>query len=563
MPAVTSCLLAVLVVAVVVVIVVVLAYRSRGGRSRASRLTPETALAPASKECFPTPPAQGPSAPGKKASLDGQSAFVLSATSGSLADRRFPVPPFGLRLGRSPDNDVVVDQPMVSRHHAEIVERDGSYGIRDLGSTNGTYVDGVRVFERALEPGMRIRVGLAEFVFHPASAPVPTPPQPAVTPLPSPVIGRGRPFDGYTLEELIGGGGMAQVYRAVSPDGRTVAIKVPTVANDSYLMHKFVREGDAIGKLLKGHPHIVQVERFGFTRENEPYIVMEYVDGGSLRNRARQPLSVEEVRRIMGQTCLALGFAHQNQIVHRDIKPENILLTAAGQAKVADFGIARELSGFTVTHAGPIGTPEYMSPEQAKGENVQPASDVYAAGVVLYELLAGRVPFPRPTTIADDVQQALNVVERHISEPPKPFHTLAPGVSRVLETVAMKALEKKPGRRYKDGADMALALGLRREEDIVPPAGPTARLAVTQGPASGQILPITGDMLEIGRQQLDSNNVAISRHHAIVRRRGSDFWLEDISVNGTWVNDARVRGERMLSQGDCVRIADSVLRLEM
>jgi serine/threonine protein kinase len=560
MPAVTSRLLAVLVVALVIVFLV---YRSRRGRSRARGLPPETASTPALRESSPTPSTRSPEALNGTGSLEGLPGFVLSATSGSLANRSFPVPPSGLRFGRSPDNDVVVDEPMVSRHHAEIVEREGVYGIRDLGSTNGTYVDGVRVFERALEPGGRIRVGLAEFVFHPAGAPVPTPPQPAVSPRPPPAVGHGRPFEGYTLEELIGGGGMAQVYRAVGPDGRTVAIKVPTVANDPYLMHKFVREGDAIGKLLRGHPHIVQVERFGFTREREPYIVMEYVGGGSLRDRMRQPLSVDEIRRIMGQTCLALGFAHHNQIVHRDIKPENILLTAAGQAKVADFGIARELSGFTVTHAGPIGTPEYMSPEQAKGENVQPASDVYAAGVVLYELLAGRVPFPRHTTIADDVQQALSVVERHISEPPKPLHTLAPGVSRVLETVAMKALEKKPGRRYKDGADMALALGLRREEDIVPPAGPTARLAVTQGPASGQILPITGDMLEIGRQQLDSNNVAISRHHAIVRRRGSDFWLEDISVNGTWVNDARVRGERMLSQGDCVRIADSVLRLEM
>jgi serine/threonine-protein kinase len=323
-------------------------------------------------------------------------------------------------------------------------------------------VDGVRVFERALAPGMRIRVGLAEFVFHPAGSPLSTPPRAVVSAPASSPIAQGRRFDGYTLEELIGGGGMAQVYRALSADGRTVAIKVPTAAaGDPYLMHKFVREGDAIGRLLRGHPHIVQVERFGFTPENEPYIVMEYVDGGSLRDRARRPLPAEEIRSIMGQTCLALGFAHRNQIVHRDIKPENILLTATGQAKVADFGIARELSGFTITHAGPIGTPEYMSPEQAKGENVQPSSDVYAAGVVLYELLAGRVPFPRHPTVSDDVQQALDVVERHISEAPQSLHTLAPGVSRELETVAMKALEKKPGRRYKDGTAMAVALGLR------------------------------------------------------------------------------------------------------
>jgi hypothetical protein len=165
--------------------------------------------------------------------------------------------------------------------------------------------------------------------------------------------------------------------------------------------------------------------------------------------------------------------------------------------------------------------------------------------------------------MVDDVQQALDVVERHISEAPKPLRSLAPGVSRDLESVAMRALEKKPGRRYKDGTAMAVALGQRPVKVAAPPSGPAVRLVVTQGPACGQILPMMGDALEIGRQQIDPANVAISRHHAILRRRGGDFWLEDTSVNGTWVNDARVRGEQMLSQGDCIRIADSVLRLEM
>jgi pSer/pThr/pTyr-binding forkhead associated (FHA) protein len=538
----------------------------------------ETALAPVSREGLRTPSIQNPSSDGAATDTGGRPGFVLSATSGSLANQHFPISLSGLRIGRSPDNDVILNEPMVSRHHAEIVQREGVYGIRDLGSTNGTYVDGVRVFERALQSGNRVRVGLAEFVFHPAGMPVPVASHPVVSPRPAPAGGHGRPFNGYTLEELIGGGGMAQVYRAVTPAGLNVAIKIPTVANDPYLMRKFVREGDAIGRLLRGHPYIVQVEHFGFTHENEPYIVMEYVDGGSLRDRARQPMREEDIRRIVGQTCLALGFAHQNQIVHRDIKPENILLTAAGQAKVADFGIARELSGFTVTHNGPIGTPEYMSPEQARGENVQPASDVYAAGVVLYELLTGRVPFPRRTTISDDVQQALNVVERHISEPPKPPRAVTPSASPELETVVMKALEKKPGRRYTNGAEMALALGLKPVKSTVaaaPLAAPPAshevgldtargpgRLVVVQGPARGQAIAITGDMLEIGRPHVDPNNTAISRRHAILRRRGSDFWLEDISVNGTWVNEIRIRGEQMLSSGDCIRIADSVLRLE-
>ena len=557
MSSVTSLVLLVLVVAVFIAFLLVRAWPRGRARPPAGREGPEP-LTP--RRDTPRTPSMQIALPAGAPSI--ASAFVLTAASGSLANQRFSIPPAGLRIGRSPENSIVLDEPMVSRQHAEIVERDGTCVIRDMGSTNGTFVDGVRVFERVLQPGNRIGIGFAEFVFHPAGLSAP-PASPAhADPTPANSTGQGQPFDGYHLEQLIGGGGMAQVYRATTPEGRTVAIKIPTVANDPYLMHKFVREGEAIGRLLRGHPHIVQVEHFGFTRENEPYLVMEYVDGGSLRDRARQPFAEEEMRRIVGQTCLALGFAHQHQIVHRDIKPENILLTAAGQAKVADFGIARELSGFTVTHHGPIGTPEYMSPEQARGENVQPTSDVYAAGVVLYELLTGRVPFPRRTTISDDVRQALDVVERHISEPPKPPRTVAPGASTELATVAMKALEKKPSKRYRDGADMALALGLESVKAAAPAAESAGKLVVAEGPARGQVLAITGDMLELGRQRLDPNNMAVSRHHAILRRRGSEFWLEDISINGTWVNNARVRGEQLLSTGDCIRIADSVLRLE-
>jgi serine/threonine protein kinase len=541
----------------------VIHYFTRGRRARAASQVQKMAEPPAATRQTPrTPVVQASTSMGRADGVPGLSGFMLSGTSGSLASCAFPVPTSGLRIGRNPDNTIVLDEPLVSRQHAEVVERSGAYWVRDLGSTNGTFVDGVRVFERMLQPGNRIRVGLSEFAFNPVGAPVPEATQPALRPGAPEVSASGRRLDGYTLGDLIGGGGMAQVYRAVAPDGHTVAIKVPTVANDPYLMRKFVREGDAIGKLLKGHPNIVQVEHFGFTDQSEPYIVMEYVDGGSLRDRGRQPFGHDEMRRVVGQTCLALGFAHQHQIVHRDIKPENILLSAAGQVKVADFGIARELSGFTVTHSGPIGTPEYMSPEQAKGDNVQPASDVYAAGVVLYELLTGRVPFPRRATISDDVRQALDVVERHISESPTPPRALSPGASAELASVAMKALEKKPGKRFKDGTAMASALGMELGRGVPPTPEQVGRLVVTEGPARGQVLNITGDLFELGRQRLDPTNTAISRHHAILRRRGGEFWLEDISVNGTWVNNARVRGEQMLSKGDCIRIANSVLRLE-
>jgi len=387
----------------------------------------------------------------------------LTAVCGALANQRFLISPSGLRIGRNSGNDIVLPEPTVSRQHAQILPSGGEYILCDRGSANGTFVDGARISQRLLQPGDRIQIGHSEFVYGPCTGSI-------LTPLPSAPQGVMASSEGmrtgrlaeYQIERLIGGGGMAEVYRARAADGQVGAIKVPTMAGDPYLLDKFENEGLRIGALLRNHPHIVQVERYARAPDGLPYIVMEYVDGGSLRERMRRPLEADETRRIIGQTCLALALAHQNQIVHRDLKPENILLTRQGVAKVADFGIARLLSGNTVAHQRPVGTPEYMSPEQASGGDVQPASDIYSVGVILYELLTGSVPFPRRTTIPDDMQQVMDVIERHVHEPPQPPHKLKADVSPDLERIALTALAKKPSERYRDGAAMARALGMQR-----------------------------------------------------------------------------------------------------
>lgn len=514
-----------------------------------------------------------PSSPLISSTKDGQQLvsverFVLYAVAGSLAGKRFPIPSEGLRIGRNPDNDVVLSEPMVSRQHALIQPTNGNYVIYDRNSVNGVFVDGVRTFEKLLQPGNRIQIGLAEFVFLPEGAPIPsTPSSPSAS---YSAIGQGyatpsvaRNLDDYRIEGLIGGGGMSEVYRARAPDGRLVAIKIPKVASDTYLLRKFEKEGSRIGTLLRGHPHIVKIERFAYSREGIPYIVMEYVDGGSLRDRIRQRMSEEEIRRIIGQTCLALSFAHSYSIVHRDIKPENILLTKDGNVKVADFGIAKELSGVTVTHKGPVGTPEYMSPEQAQGENVVPASDIYAVGVVAYELATGQVPFPRSPDITDDLKQALDVVERHIRETPRSPRELRPQISSGLENFIMKALEKDPRKRFRHGQEAAKALGYDKTVVSKPMSAPVAKLVIVEGPHQGRILPLSNDTVEIGRADIDPDNTLISRRHVILRRRGDDYWIEDISANGTWVNRQRVSGEQLIMVGDSIRIGSSVLRLEL
>ncbi len=494
--------------------------------------------------------------------------LVLSAVAGSLAGQQFPIPATGLRIGRDPENDVVLIEPMISRQHAHIVPHNNDFVLYDRNSINGVFVDGIRTFEKLLRPGNRIQIGLAEFVFLPRGAPFPqTPSDPLVPPM---VASPGyapfqaaKSFDSFQIEGVIGGGGMADVYRARLPNGHLVAVKIPKVASDPYLMRKFEKEGNRIGALLRGHPHIVQIERFGYSRDGIPYIIMEYIDGGSLRDHIRREMSEEVIRRIIGQTCLALAFAHQYAIVHRDIKPENILLTSAGDVKVADFGIAKELSGVTVTHKGPVGTPEYMSPEQAQGEAVAPASDVYAVGVVAYELLTGQAPFPRRSNITDDLQQALDVVERHIRETPRPPRQLRAGVSTSLETFVLKALEKDPRKRYKDGKEAAKVLGYDKVVVPKPPSAQVAKLVIVEGPQQGNIIWLAGDVTEIGRPALDPENTLISRRHVVLRRRGADYWIEDISANGTWVSNQRVSGEQLITAGDSIRIGTTILRLEL
>lgn len=535
------------------------------GRSPKRAQSPTPANNSRSKSEFVSTPVSSPVSRRVSTGISPHARAAITVMSGSLAGKQFRIPDQGIRIGRGLENEIVLSEPMVSRRHAEITLEGKHHILRDCGSSNGTFIEGVRIFERALRSGDHFQIGFSEFTYQMDDASVaPTPrdssPQNVlISPL---TATEHQEYEGYTIEESIGGGGMAEVYRARTRDGRSVAIKVPRIMNDTYLMKKFEREGNHIGAVLRGHPHIVEVERYAYTQSGVPYIVMEYVDGGSLRDRSRRKMEISEIRRIIAQTCLALGYAHRHQIVHRDIKPENILLTNRGQVKVADFGIARLLSVVTVTNKGPIGTPEYMSPEQITGDNVLPASDVYSVGVVMYELLTGRVPFPRRSEIQDDVKQAMDVVERHLHAPPPPLRAFNTNIPTDLEQITMRALAKDPRKRYQDGDEMASALGVKPDLPIAKPDLSTARLQIVQGPNHGRSLPLSSDLVEITRQTLDPTNSAISRCHARIHRRGEAFWLEDCSKNGTWVNNQRVAGEHLLSIGDQIRICNCVLRLE-
>jgi serine/threonine protein kinase len=262
--------------------------------------------------------------------------------------------------------------------------------------------------------------------------------------------------DRYQLQDQIGRGGMATIYRGrdLHMDS-VVAIKVlrEVYSTDPKFVTRFQREAKAASALQ--HPNIVQVYDYGQTGGNY-FIVMELVEGTDLRRylRSRGVLDIERAVIIAHDVALGLGAAHRRGIVHRDVKPQNILVGRDGSIKLTDFGIAsvyKDINAERLTTTGmTLGTVQYYAPEQAQGEIVSPAADVYALGIVMYEMLTGRTPFDGDSPVA--------VAMQHIQDPPLPPSQLNPNIDPALEEIILRCLEKVPEMRFRDGSQLARAL---------------------------------------------------------------------------------------------------------
>jgi serine/threonine-protein kinase len=264
---------------------------------------------------------------------------------------------------------------------------------------------------------------------------------------------------------------------------RDVALKVlrDQYAQDEGFVARFEREAKAAASL--NYPHIVSVYDRGTAADGTYYIAMEYVPGGTLKDRILRDgaLKPAEAVRLTSQVADALGVAHARGMVHRDIKPQNVLLTADGDAKVADFGIARAVSETTISDSGlALGTAKYMSPEQATGDPLGPESDLYSLGVVLYEMLTGEVPF--------EADSEVDVAMKHLAEPPRPPKEKNPSVPEALNAVAMKLLEKKPRDRYPGAAE--LVADLSRAGEGLPPVFAAPAAAGIATPQTEQTQPV-------------------------------------------------------------------------
>jgi eukaryotic-like serine/threonine-protein kinase len=258
----------------------------------------------------------------------------------------------------------------------------------------------------------------------------------------------------YELGEILGFGGMSEVHLARDTRlHRDVAVKVlrADLARDPSFYLRFRREAQNAAAL--NHPAIVAVYDTGEAETTAgplPYIVMEYVDGVTLRDIVHNdgPMPPKRAIEVMADACQALNFSHQHGIIHRDVKPANIMISKTGAVKVMDFGIARALadSSSVTQTAAVIGTAQYLSPEQAKGEPVDARSDVYAVGCVLYEMLTGEPPFVGDSPVA--------VAYQHVREDPVPPSARRSSISPELDAVVLKALAKNPDNRYQSTAEM-------------------------------------------------------------------------------------------------------------
>jgi tRNA A-37 threonylcarbamoyl transferase component Bud32 len=397
----------------------------------------------------------------------------------------------------------------------------------------------------------------------------------------------GQTIGNYQIAEEIGQGGMAIVYRAYQTQlERWVAIKImhTTEANSKEFLARFRREARAIAALR--HPNILTIYDYG-EEHGIAYIVMEYVSGGTLKSHmTEQSMDWPDVATLVVPVGRALAYAHSEGVVHRDVKPANILLARPDWPMLADFGLVKIVGHQRgITRPGvSIGTPAYFSPEQAAGDDVDHRSDIYSLGIVIYQLLTGRLPF--------EADSPIELMLLRLRQPPTPPRHLNPRITPQLEAIILQALARAPEARYPtmeafvndlsrvpgatgravlSGPSVAIPAATARLGALSPVVGPRLVVAGTGAtlilPLQGEVLIGRGDPQVTPRPDVDlgphgGGQAGVSRRHARLLHSPEGWLLEDLqSTNGTFLNGVPVRPDQpvRISTGDIMRCSQVTL----
>jgi serine/threonine-protein kinase len=397
----------------------------------------------------------------------------------------------------------------------------------------------------------------------------------------------GQHFGAYKLDERVGTGGMASIYKAFDKTlSRWVALKVISIETeligsaDETLLARFRQEAQAIAQLR--HSNIVTVYDYGEAKE-WAYIVMEYVPNGSLKDRLHPntPLDWQQTLNVVIPVARALAFAHHQGIIHRDIKPANILLPTPDWPLLADFGLVKMQRSTRAELTAPgqvMGTIAYAAPEQMQAGQIDTRADIYALGVVLYELLTGRLPFQEQTPF--------ELLMARLSDPPIPLLQANPAVSPLFVPIIEKALAQHPDDRYPSMKELACELMEVRDE-LSMAGEKSAVMAATALAALDQVtvrLKVEGtgqDILTTGRTEVvigrahkagapdidlgpyGGSQAGVSRRHNRLLHQADGWFVEDLgSANGTFVNGVKVTPQRRmaLKKGDVIRCGQIELK---
>ena len=352
-------------------------------------------------------------------------------------------------VGRSNTCALILTDYLVSRQHFKIDKSGDLFSVTDLKSHNGTFVNGTRIeAETLLVFGDTLRAGESLFCFRSESEK-------------SEGNLAGQKIAGYHLLTRIGVGGMGEVYKASQMAlGRQVALKIlnPDLTADRSFVDRFLAEARSAGRL--NHPNVIGVHEVG--EENGVYFLsMEYVGGGSVQDLISRGRKLEQgqATEIVLQASRALEYAEKVGIVHCDIKPDNLMLTEAGEVRLADLGIAKTLNekGKADQSDGVFGSPHYMAPEQARGLSLDHRADLYSLGVTYYRMLSGKVPFTG--------KDAKEIMEKQVFDDPPSLQKLEPGCAPMVYRCADRMMRKKPGERYQSASSLIRDLE-RAVEDI-------------------------------------------------------------------------------------------------